>query len=685
MKKSIAFATLLICISVCSCHDSQEPEEEQLYVRPPASPITCDGGYHFYTKACEADSLEHCGSHDNNCLNIAGWGTGKCVDGECIIEACETGLSLKDNHCEIDIPDCCGPTCEQCPPNYVCSDGECKVNCSENTTFCDPFCIDLARSTEHCGDCDHNCNNEMPENGKTMRCDDGTCKLVSCADGLIPQDNICVSINSMTLNYECNLGSQLPCYTGDLQYMNIGECKIGYYPCIEDENGSRFWDTSECIGMGVPSTDYKCETEDQDLDCNGIPDSKQDQDGDGFTVCSMNGSPTDCCDNAEMCNTSQPQYVHPGQPGDCFGNQIDDNCNAQVDESPDIPCTSNYAECSFYNETCSSESDYQYNDSETAIPGKALDLAKAFDLCLPPVSVASSDPGILEFSLTQSGSSEHVSSRQVNVKSAMKDVSGNPLIVPQNGETFAILSSGGADDVFGTVSATDEHFNTGGTIPEVYSNAHNGTLQSHESCKTSSIINDSVHLHLKLRAPDSANGFKFDFRFFSREYPQFVCSTFNDFFLTLLTDENGKPFVDTNGNKQVSDEDGNITFDNAGNPISVNNSLFTTCAPRSCISKTCPANLTCNEKNECGSCPDGPDALAAYYPNPFMSSSSGGRGGGTAWLTTSAPVQPGQVFNLDFYIWDTGDSAYDSTVIIDNFRWTCSAQEVSTGYAQPGT
>ena len=62
-----------------------------------------------------------------------------------------------------------------------------------------------------------------------------------------------------------------------------------------------------------------------------------------------------------------------------------------------------------------------------------------------------------------------------------------------------------------------------------------------------------------------------------------------------------------------------------------------------------------------------------------------GRGGGTAWLTTSAPVQPGQVFNLDFYIWDTGDSAFDSTVIIDNFRWTCSAQEVSTGYAQPGT
>ena len=88
---------------------------------------------------------------------------------------------------------------------------------------------------------------------------------------------------------------------------------------------------------------------------------------------------------------------------------------------------------------------------------------------------------------------------------------------------------------------------------------------------SSDTINDSVHLHIKMRAPKNAQGFSFDFRFFSREYPYYVCSRFNDFFLTLLTDESGKPIAGVN-------PDGNISFDKAGNPVSVNNAFFTTCA-----------------------------------------------------------------------------------------------------------
>ena len=61
----------------------------------------------------------------------------------------------------------------------------------------------------------------------------------------------------------------------------------------------------------------------------------------------------------------------------------------------------------------------------------------------------------------------------------------------------------------------------------------------------------------------------------------------------------------------------------------------------------------------------------------------GNRGGGTAWLTTKAPIQGGQIFNLDFYIWDTGDDAYDSSVILDNFQWLCSTTVNDTGFAPP--
>ncbi|HUS67385.1 MAG TPA: hypothetical protein VMZ28_22765, partial [Kofleriaceae bacterium] len=44
-------------------------------------------------------------------------------------------------------------------------------------------------------------------------------------------------------------------------------------------------------------------------------------------------------------------------------------------------------------------------------------------------------------------------------------------------------------------------------------------------------------------------------------------------------------------------------------------------------------------------------------------------GGGTGWLTTTAPVRPGEKVRLTFLVFDEGDSAYDSTVLIDNFRW----------------
>ncbi|HRZ79243.1 MAG TPA: hypothetical protein P5044_04480, partial [bacterium] len=53
-----------------------------------------------------------------------------------------------------------------------------------------------------------------------------------------------------------------------------------------------------------------------------------------------------------------------------------------------------------------------------------------------------------------------------------------------------------------------------------------------------------------------------------------------------------------------------------------------------------------------------------------------GYGGGTKWLTTTAPVVPGETITLKFAIWDTGDTQVDSLVLIDNFRWNL---ETSTG------
>jgi len=163
---------------------------------------------------------------------------------------------------------------------------------------------------------------------------------------------------------------------------------------------------------------------------------------------------------------------------------------------------------------------------------------------------------------------------------------------------------------------------------------------------------------LNLKAPKNAQGFSFDFRFFSYEYPQYVCTQYNDFFMVILRSKNTKDEVP---------KDGNIAFDLLGSPVSVNNAFFTSCTPFTCTSlSNCRANYTSCTAGLCsnayGACPDGRSDVDAY-------TSSAGIGGGTAWLTTSAPIEGGEAFSIDFYIWDTGDQSLDSSVIIDNFRW----------------
>ena len=44
-------------------------------------------------------------------------------------------------------------------------------------------------------------------------------------------------------------------------------------------------------------------------------------------------------------------------------------------------------------------------------------------------------------------------------------------------------------------------------------------------------------------------------------------------------------------------------------------------------------------------------------------------GASTGWLTTTAPIAPGEDVTLRFVIFDEGDGIYDSAALIDNFQW----------------
>jgi len=141
-------------------------------------------------------------------------------------------------------------------------------------------------------------------------------------------------------------------------------------------------------------------------------------------------------------------------------------------------------------------------------------------------------------------------------------------------------------------------------------------------------VQDMVRLSLRLQAPPGATGFQFDFNFMSAEFPEFLCTEFDDTFLVML---------------QSQGIAGNISFDENDNVISINTGFFDVCDPQHAA--------TCLGAAELG---------GTGYDDR----------GGTGWLTTKAPIAPGEEFSLSFYLFDEGDAELSSQVLLDNFKWT---------------
>jgi hypothetical protein len=160
---------------------------------------------------------------------------------------------------------------------------------------------------------------------------------------------------------------------------------------------------------------------------------------------------------------------------------------------------------------------------------------------------------------------------------------------------------------------------------------------------------DGVGLALTIRVPTNAKSFTMQENFFTNEFPIYICSEYNDFFVAMLT-----PRV-------PNLPDGNIAFDQQGNPISVNNSLLQVCAPQSAGGKNF-------------ACPLGPSSLSKTgFENHA----------GTGWLQTQAPVTPGSEITLLLAIWDSGDGALDSTVLLDKFTWSADPASGATTVPVP--
>jgi len=291
---------------------------------------------------------------------------------------------------------------------------------------------------------------------------------------------------------------------------------------------------------------------------------------------------------------------------------------------------------------------------DTGLPANpsAAQLAKALGICPNQGDTW----GVVSAKFTQG----YQNTQAPNAKQAGALAKFGNTVVPRQGSSLGIISSGLAAPMDCDQGNFNGSFNCAGTAagaaPPGYPKTVNG-------CDIANNVNNVINVVLQIKVPANAKGFSFDFDFFSGEWPDFVCTTFNDSFVAWLT---SAAFSGKGG-------DFNISYDTNNNPINVNNAFFQACSPAN-------AQVGCLGTPTTDKCGLGDSELMGtgfYNPGSNCGQNDSG-GGATSWLTTQAPVQPGETITLQFIIWDTGDQAYDSNVIIDNWQWQAGTTSVTT-------
>ena len=224
-----------------------------------------------------------------------------------------------------------------------------------------------------------------------------------------------------------------------------------------------------------------------------------------------------------------------------------------------------------------------------------------------------------------------------------------PNVKVQGGQRMLGLSSGTArqptDPGYQDVSGFDKGYTTNSPV---------GFPKESPSCGIASTgtPHDGVGLEVELVAPTNAKGFSFSFNFFTYEWPDYVCTEFNDFFAALLM-----PFP-------AGQTDGSISFDSLHNPVSVNNAFVTVCGPPGTYGGK---NFTCSLGD------------TKLIGTGFGTDTAGSDHGSTYWLQTQAPVTGHQDITLRWVAYDSGDGILDSTALVDNFQWIANAGTVTIG------
>jgi hypothetical protein len=194
-----------------------------------------------------------------------------------------------------------------------------------------------------------------------------------------------------------------------------------------------------------------------------------------------------------------------------------------------------------------------------------------------------------------------------------------------------------------------------------------------DNSKGNDTIYDAVEWRFKLRAPPDAKSFSFDYVFFSTAYDEAIPTApgenpFNDKFYAEIEAGSTNGGVPTPINFTACRDDDvysdfECTSENALEQACTQGFKYCYIAINSALSECCWY----------GGCPGGTAetsiAGTGYECAASSAEDSSGNGSSTGWLHTAWPIDPGEEFTLTFHIHDTNDSMYDSSVILDAFRF----------------
>jgi len=350
--------------------------------------------------------------------------------------------------------------------------------------------------------------------------------------------------------------------------------------------------------------------------CTYAANDTTDHDGDGWS-----GAQGDCND----CN----KFINPGAY-DIAGNGIDEDCDGKADDEPtgcDATLTSvattNGMEGAKAMDLCRTTTD------GAPLPMKTWGVVSADYVTPDGASVASSSPTYANFELGFGIlGPKYGTSNSVQQGSHALGISSGTARQPTDP---GYQDVGGFDKGYSTGAPTGFPGQTAACPGVMFGPAHDGAA-----------------LRVVIRVPTNAQTMMFDSNFFSYEFPDFVCSPYNDTYVAIMTPAPaGEPATANN----------NVAFDSKGNIISVNAGFL-----QVCDQNTMAGNTTYP-------CPEGPGKLAG---TGFGTDTAGSDHASSDWLTTTVNVAAlaGKDITLLFAVWDSTDGILDTTVLIDNVHWS---------------